>query len=112
MSRNWRVAAAGIILAGLVFFFALLTPAYWRNWQFTRQLEAVCEERAATNVTSDVIRAEVEDRAGRMGIPLKHDEIRITGPTQGRLEIEVLYVVRVDLGIYTADLHFRPRVRQ
>lgn len=106
------MAAAGVILAGLVFFFALLTPAYWRNWQFTRQLDTICEQRAATNVPSDVVRADVEHRAARMGIPLNHDDIRITGPAQGRLEIEVLYIVRVDLGIYTADLHFRPRVRQ
>lgn len=112
MNQRWRTALAVAILAALVFFCALLAPAYWRNWQFTGELETICRERAPSQVAADIVRAQVQDRAAQMGISLRHEEIRVTGPAGGRLEIEVFYVVRVDLGVYTADLHFRPRVRE
>jgi hypothetical protein len=112
VNQRWRTALAVIILGALLFFCALLAPAYWRNWQFTGELDSVCRARAASQVAPEVVRAQVQDRAARMGIPLQHGEIRVTGPAGGHLEIEVLYIVRVDLGIYTADLHFRPRVRE
>ena len=107
-----RVGLGVAILAALAFMLALLTPAYWRNWQFRQDLETIVAERASSAVPSDVIRAEVRDRAAQRAIPVEHGDIRVTGPANGHLDIEVLYFVRVDLGVYTADLHFRPRVRQ
>jgi hypothetical protein len=112
VNQRFRTVFALAILAALLFICALLAPAYWRNWQFTGELGTICLERAPSHVTAEVVRAQVQHKAAQLGIRLLHDDIRVTGPAGGRLEIEVLYVVRVDLGIYTADLHFRPRVRE
>ena len=107
-----RAALGLAVLAALAAMLALLTPAYWRNWQFHRDLDAIVDSRVNTTASSDVVRTEVRDRAARRGISIEHGDIRVTGPANGHLDVEVLYIVRVDFGLYTADLHFRPRVRQ
>jgi len=42
-----------------------------------------------------------------MGLPVHITDVRIS-EAGGRRRIEVLYVVHVELPLYTVDLHFRP----
>lgn len=106
-----RTAAAGLILAALAYFAVIISPAYWRNWQFQQSLNELMERVDTRPLPEDTILAQVRDRAARMGLRIPQDQIHVKR-TAATLEISAFYVVRVDLPFYTVDLHFRPRVRK
>jgi hypothetical protein len=58
-------------------------------------------------LTEEAIRAEVAKRAARLGLPLTPSQIRVE-KDGSRVRVEAMYVVRVDLPLYSVDLHFRP----
>ena len=107
---KWRIAAGAAALLVLVLFAARLLPAYWRNLAFQRALVEVAQQGAASEEADDGIRAKVINAAAGMGIAVGLGQVRIKR-AQGRIEVEVLYDVPVDLPIYSVDLHFRPRAR-
>ncbi|MCW5977178.1 MAG: hypothetical protein KIT09_03835 [Bryobacteraceae bacterium] len=106
MARKWRVAGAIAILAVLAAGAALLTPAYWRNLRFEQYLENLVSEADIEKRPDDFVRVAVAGRAASLGIPLRPEDVRVDRGA-GRLRIETRYVVRVDVPIYTVDLHFR-----
>jgi len=86
---------------------ALLAPPYFENWRLQRYLNALSHDPASRQRSIDFLRALVVDKAAGMGLPVRIGDVQIT-PGPGAPKIEVLYVVHVDLPVYTVDLHFRP----
>ncbi len=92
----------------MVVFAVRLLPAYLLNLELQRALTEIVERSAARTTLDDVLRAEVVNRAARLGLPVRLEDVGVKRADR-RIEIEVLYVVPVGLPLYTVDLHFRPR---
>jgi len=106
-ASRWRLAAGGLILAAMAAVFAMMVPPYIDNFRLQRSLEEFVAQPAARAMTEDVIRANVANRAAQLGLPLQTNQVRVDKGTD-HLRVEVLYAVRVDLLLYSVDLHFRP----
>jgi hypothetical protein len=107
---RWRIAAGVAVLVLLALIAVLLAPPYYENWRLQRYLSALAHDPASTHRSTDLLRALVVDRAASMGLPIRTGDVQVTtGPNS--VKIDVLYVVHIDLPIYTVDLHFRPSAR-
>jgi hypothetical protein len=95
------------VLAALVAFSALLSGPYYRNWKLQRFLEETAFAADSSTRSTDLIGAGVAEQAARLGVPVRTEQIRVSRTDRG-LYLEARYVVRVDLFLYTVDLHFRP----
>lgn len=102
-----RVAAATGVLLLLLVFCGLLAKPYYNNWKLQNYVEDLAYDERSVQRPPDAISAAVADRAARLGIPLDAGQVRVT---QGKesVYLEARYFVRVDFGVYTVDLHFRP----
>jgi len=95
------------VLVLLVLIGVLLAPPYYENWRLQRYLSTLAHDPASAHRSTDLLRALVIDKAASMGLPVRTGDVQVTaGP--GSVRIEVLYVVHIDLPVYTVDLHFRP----
>ena len=103
----WRVAAAVVVLGGLVFLGARLAPVYWRSYLLQRYVSQTAEAPGNQARSDDVLRTRILEKAQLLELPLLPSNVRIKRP-DGGLRIETRYVVRVDLPLYTVDLHFYP----
>jgi len=105
-----RTAAGAAALLLLILVAVRLVPAYWRNLEFQRALEHVAEAGLASGAPDEAIRVAAVNAAARLSLAVGFEQVTLKR-AQGRLEVQALYVVPVDLPLYTVDLHFRPRVR-
>lgn len=104
---RWRVALGVAILALLVGFCALLFQPYARNYRLQTYIEKLAFDPELAQKPAEMFAISVVDYAGRLGLPLKTEQVKVaTSPTG--VFIEARYFVRVDLLVYTVDLHFRP----
>ena len=103
-----RLAAGAAALVALAFVLARLMPAYLRDLEFQRALEEVVQRARESGQSDDVLRAQALDRAARLGLRVTPAQVRVKR-AERRIQIEVLYEVRVTLPLYSVDLHFRPR---
>lgn len=103
----WRVIAGLLVLAALAGFCVLLTQPYYRNWQLQQFVEKVAFDQTRHEQTPEMIEAEVANAASQLGLPVSTSQIKVTRSEAGTY-IELRYFVRVDLFVYTVDLHFRP----
>lgn len=108
LSGALRIAGGIGVVGVLTLLGAAMIPSYLRNLDFQRQLDEISMTLDAGAQPADVARIQVLDRAARLGIPLRSSQVKVT-PAGDRFRIEAPYVVRVDLLLYTVDLHFRPR---
>ena len=106
--KAWRAAAAFVVLGALAYFGARLAPVYIRNLEFQRFLEETAVPAAAGEAQEERIRVAVVEKAARLGLPVRSDQVRLKRSASG-LRIEVRYTVPVDLRLYTVDLHFAPK---
>lgn len=104
---RWRLAAGIAILAALLGFCALLFQPYLQNWRLQRYLEELAFDPQRQTQGIEVTQAAVAERAARLGLPVRLDQIRVRQNPNG-VFLEAAYVVRVELLLYTVDLHFRP----
>jgi hypothetical protein len=104
---RWRLVLALAVLAALVTFCGLLFGPYYRNWKLQGFLEGIAFDAGRAANPEGVFQAEVANEAARLGIPVGSDQIRVSKREQG-VYLEARYIVRVDLYLYTVDLHFRP----
>lgn len=104
----WRIAAGVAVLVLIVVFAVRLLPAYLLNLEFQRALAEIVARPETATTLDDILRAEVINRAARLGLPVRLEDI-VVKRAFGRIEIEVMYVVPVELPLYSVDLHFRPR---
>jgi hypothetical protein len=104
---RWRIAAAAVVIAGLGFFGARLTPLYLRNFELQRYVAGLSDSAGSQTQSNDVLRDRILEKAAALGLPVTADNVRIKRAGEG-VRIDVRYVVRVDLPLYTVDLHFYP----
>lgn len=105
--KRARVLAGFGVLAALVAVGVILLPSYLDNFEFQRDLEQIARDPVNLQHSPDIVRVKVVESAARRGLPISQDQVRVA-PRNGRTRIEVRYFVRVDLPVYTVDLHFRP----
>jgi hypothetical protein len=104
---KWRIAAAVVILAGLVGFLAMFAPIYFRNVELQHYVSGMTQIVENTQKSDALLRAQVVDKAHELNLPVAEDNVHILRSADG-LHIDVRYFVRVDLPGYTVDLHFYP----
>lgn len=101
------MALAVAIVAALAAFCILLFRPYLQNWRFQNYLEQKAFDTATAAQTDVMVRTDVLDQAARLGLPVSGDQVRVVKSATATY-IEVRYFVRVDMPLYTVDLHFRP----
>jgi hypothetical protein len=101
-----RIGGAVVILAGLAVSAVLMLPPYFRNMEFQRRLERLAQQSDAATQPAEVVRTQALSAAAEMGLPVRSDQIAVERAGE-RYRLRVLYVRRVDLLVYTVDLHFR-----
>lgn len=107
IATRLRQAAGVAVLAILLFLGIRLIPIYYHNQELQQFVEDVTHRAAAPTSSDDVLRSWILDRAGTLDLPVAADNVHIQR-TADRVHIDVRYVVRVDLPLYTVDLHFYP----
>lgn len=103
----WRIAAGIAVLVVLVLIAVLLAPHYYHDWELEGYLRALVHDPATVNRSTDLVRALVVDKAAGLGLPVRTADVHVLR-TNNKVKIEVLYIVHIDLPVYTVDLHFRP----
>ena len=106
-ANAWRIAAGIGVLILLALVAVLLVPPYYENWQLQNYLGALADDTATPQRSLDLVHALVVDKAASLGLPVRTSDVHITR-SANQVKIEVLYVVHIDLPVYTVDLHFRP----
>jgi hypothetical protein len=105
--KSARVLAGVGVLAILAAVGVVLLPRYLDNFEFQKDLEQIVKDPANLRRSPDIVRVKVVESAARRGLPVTQDQVRVA-PANGKTRIEVRYFVRVDIPVYTVDLHFRP----
>jgi Domain of unknown function (DUF4845) len=103
----WRLVAGAVVLAVLFLMAVRLVPIYIHNLELQQFVEQVAHRNAAAKSSDDVLRTWVLDKAADVDLPVKADNVQIQR-TGDAVRIDVRYVVRVDLPLYTVNLHFYP----
>ena len=104
---NVRTVAGIAVLLGMAVIGFMLLPPYFENWKLQQYLNDVGADPATAGKTREVLRANVVNKAAELGLPVHTEDVRVS-KSGDALRIEVLYLVRVDLAVYSVDLHFRP----
>ena len=108
MKNTLRTAAGIAVLGALALTAILLAPAYVRNMKLQQFLAETVGDPTSLERPVEMLQVDVADKAARLGIPLRPSQVSIDR-SGGSLRIEARYIVRVDLPVYTVDLHFRAR---
>ncbi len=106
----WRIAAAVAVVAVLGFIAARLLPIYIRNMELQRYVAETTGRAENQAKSDDLLRTWVVEKAADLQLPVRADNVHILRSPNG-MKIDVRYVVRVDLPLYTVDLHFYPGTR-
>ena len=102
-----RLVAGAAVLLILVIVAVLLVPPYAANWRLQSYVNDLADDPATAKRPAEVVRAQVLNKAASLGLPLHGEDVHV-GITDRAVNIDVLYIVHVDLVGYTVDLHFRP----
>ena len=103
----WRVAAGFVVLLLLLLFAGRLLPLYFHNYQLQQFVAHTTQSVGNQTVSDDLLRTRVVERAAELDLPVKVDNVLIKH-SEGGVRIDVRYAVRVDLPLYTVNLHFYP----
>ncbi len=106
-ARAPRLIAGAAVLVILAAIGILLIPPYAANWRLQRYLNDVADDPAAVQRPLEALRTDVLNQAARLGLPVHSEDVHV-GRTENGVEINVLYIVHVDVAGYAIDLHFRP----
>ncbi len=101
------MAAGVLVLVALVVFGILLVPSYYKNWQFQGALEDAVAADGNLTRAPELLRVDVSNQAAGIGLPVRPEQVKVV-QAPGKLKLEVAYFIRVDLPLYTVDLHFHP----
>jgi hypothetical protein len=106
VANIWRILGAVTILVVLLAAALWLAPAYVRHYRLQRAMDALVAEPGIAQRPLEVVQVAVAAKAASLGVGIRPEEVRVD-MTSSRLRVEVRYIVRVDLPVYTVDLHFR-----
>jgi hypothetical protein len=104
------MAAAAIVLIALTALGTRLLPIYLDNMRLQSYVETITRNAASRTRPDDLLRVAVMEKAASLGLPVGAADVHIKR-TEDDLRIDVRYIVRVDLPMYTVDLHFYPGSR-
>jgi hypothetical protein len=104
---RWRMAAGAAVLAAMVYLGANMIPIYWRNLELQRFVEETAQRPETQAAPEGRVRAAVIEKANELRLPVRSDNIKVVRTQEGT-RIDVRYVARIDLPLYTVDLHFYP----
>jgi hypothetical protein len=104
---NWRVGAGAAVLVVLAVMGARLVPIYFHNIELQQFVEDVTHRATAPTSSDDMLRTWVLNKAADLDLPVRADNIQIHRSPES-VRIVVRYVVRVDMPLYTVNLHFYP----
>ncbi|MGD0362305.1 MAG: hypothetical protein ABSC93_15625 [Bryobacteraceae bacterium] len=107
IATRLRQAAGVAVLVVLVVLGVRLIPIYIHNQELQQFVEDVTHRAAAPTSSDDVLRSWVLTKAADLELPVVADNVHIQRSPEA-VHIEVRYSVRVDLPLYTVDLHFYP----
>jgi hypothetical protein len=93
---------------GALFYVAiLLAPIYAHNYRLQQYIEEITQRADNDRRSDDVLRTAVSEKAASLALPVKVEDVLINRSAQG-VRIDVRYMVRVELPVYSVDLHFYP----
>jgi hypothetical protein len=104
---RWRIAAAAFVLIVLGYFGVLLAPIYFRNYELQQYVDEITRRVENAQRSDDLLRTWIVEEAAALELPVKAGNVHI-GRSAAGLRIDIRYVVRVNLPVYTVDLHFKP----
>jgi len=104
---RWRLAAGCLILAMLLLAAVLFTPLYLRNLELQSFVAGITHDVKNQEKSDGVLRTWVLQKAEQLELPVTEDNVHILRGQEG-MRIDVRYSVRVNLPLYTVDLHFYP----
>ena len=104
---RWRIAAGCLILAILLLAAALFTPLYLRNLALQNFVAGITHDVKNQEKPDGILRTWVLEKAEQLELPVMEDNVHIMRAPDG-MRIDVRYSVRVNLPLYTVDLHFYP----
>jgi Domain of unknown function (DUF4845) len=102
-----RTAVAVLILLVLAVLGARMLPIYLDNMRLQSYVEGIAQNEEARTRPDDALRVAVLEKAAFLGLPVKAENVHILRSSE-TMRIDVRYIVRVDLPMYTVDLHFYP----
>jgi type II secretory ATPase GspE/PulE/Tfp pilus assembly ATPase PilB-like protein len=97
------VVAGLAVLVLLLGVSSALIPAYFENMEFQRYLDRSVQRTQSP----EALVVDVVNKAAQLGLPVRAGDVHVTR-TENGLRVELIYVIRVDLPLYTVDLHFHP----
>jgi hypothetical protein len=106
-TSRWRLAAGTVVILILALLSARLVPIYVHSLELQQFVEKTTHRPEAPTSSDAVLRAWVLDKAAELELPVRANNVLIQRTAQS-LHIEVRYDVRVDLPLYTVNLHFYP----
>ena len=102
-----RIALAVVILLALGVFGVRLLPLYLDNMRLQSYVDGIAQDAEARTRPDEALRVNVLEKAASLGLPVRADNVHIKR-SNDNVRIDVRYIVRVDLPLYTVDLHFYP----
>ncbi|HYW47395.1 MAG TPA: hypothetical protein VE959_31290 [Bryobacteraceae bacterium] len=104
---RWRLAAGIAVLAALVFVLADFAPYYFRNLELQNYVSDITHRGPSQTQSDDVLRTWVVEKAHQLRLPVSADDVHVSHLAEG-LQIDVRYMVSVNLPGYSVNLHFYP----
>jgi hypothetical protein len=105
----WRIAAAAAVLGIIVVILAVCAPYYFRNRTLQNYVADLTRRVDIREQPDAGIRRVVLQRAEQLGLPVTEANVRINRAEDGTLrQIDVRYMVPIELPGYTVKLHFYP----
>lgn len=106
-ASRWRMAAGIAVLGAMAYLGANLAPIYFRNLELQRFVEETAQRPESQSAPEGVLAAAVMEKAQELRLPVRYDNVKVVRTEVGT-RIDVRYNARVDLPLYTVDLHFYP----
>ena len=104
---HWRIAAGIGVLVLLIFFAVRIAPIYLASYRLQSYVEEITQRAGNQTRSDDLLRTWVVEKAAVLELPVRAQDVQVKRSADG-VRIDVRYVVRVDLPVYSVDLHFYP----
>lgn len=101
----WRIALAALVLGALIGLGILIIPVYVHNSELQSFAQQIALDPGSRSKPDDLLKAEIMNRAESLNLPIRAGDVRIERSGNG-VRIGISYVVKVNLPLYTVDLHF------
>jgi hypothetical protein len=104
---RWRKVAGCLVLAALVFFAAVFTPVYVRNFKLQNYVDEITHQAGNDTKSDETLRGMVLAKAQELALPVTEGNVQVYRSADG-LRIDVRYAVTVHAPLYRVDIHFYP----